>query len=416
MNRGKRIAVYFIALLIFIIGILTIPYGVIGIITAIILVWYLRNYREGVTYFEELKQFRIYLFFYFIILLGTSLYLIINSWEPTGEITSTVNSTKPIDKSKPSTIVPGITIPSKASVNLANITTETTTVENSTTKTTTIKDFLGYENGTVSLVTKKETSNPKPDQGFLDKFLHLQSENREVHLVSVSALFGLLGACVSGIMSVLTRKIWTTVKYGTSWRLVYLYFARPWIGISVALITYITLRAGLINIGETGDAGDAAKLEVISDYGVAAISALVGLLSDEMIVRLRDVFRTFFGITALQDTQEVSLSLPKKAILINETIPISATLTELKSGQDLSAYFFVDDDSIVSVTKKEGKFNDLGVAITSLKGERSGTTFITVLVRGGLDLHVSREITVEEQPPGGGEQGEQPQQPRASAE
>jgi hypothetical protein len=399
MPSGKRIAAYIIAILIFVFGILTIPYGIIGIIAAIILIWYLRNARQGVTYFNELKQFRIYLFFYFIVLMGSSLYLIINSWEPTGEITSTVNNTKPFDKSKPINVVPsGVPIPSKATINLANITTETTTVENSTTKTTTIKDFLGYQNGSVSLLTKKETSDPKDNVSFLERFLHLQSENREVRLVSVSALFGLLGACVSGITSVLTRKIWTTVKYGTSWRLVYLSLARPWIGISVALITYIALRAGLINMGETGDVSDAAKLEIISDYGVAAISALVGLLSDEMIVRLRDVFRTFFGITALQDTQELSFSVPKN-IQINSTIPISASLTELKSGQDLSAYFFVDDVSIASVTEKRVKFNDSAIAITLLKGERAGTTFVTVLVRGGLDLHLTREISVD--PPGG---------------
>jgi hypothetical protein len=399
---------YFVALLIFITGILTVPYGVIGIIVAIIIVWYLRNTGQGATYLNELKQFRIYLFFYFIILLGASLYLVINSWEPTGETTRIVNNTKPVDKSSVNVskvLIPHISIPSTATANLTNVTTETTTVENATTKTTTVKDFLGYENGTVYLLTKKETFNPIGNQSYLDKFLHLQSENREVRLVSVSALFGLLGACISGIMSVLTRKIWTTVKYGVSWRLVYLYFARPWIGISVALVTYISLRAGLINIGEAGD------LEVISDYGIAAVSALVGLLSDEMIVRLRDVFRTFFGITALQDTQELSLSLPKKSILLNETIPISATLTELRSGQDLSAYFFVDDENIISVTKKEGRFNDLGVAITSIKGIQAGTTFITVLIRGGLDLHVSRELTVEDNPAGGGGNGGQPEQP-----
>ena len=394
---------YFIAILIFIAGIITIPYGVIGIIAAIIILWYLRNSARGVTNLNELKQFRIYLFFYFIILLGLSLHIIINSWEPTGETIRIENNTKPFNESpmnKPAVNAPKITIPPSGTANATNITTERTTVENSTTQTITVKNFLGYENGTVSLLTENEISNPKGKQGYLDMFLHLQSKNKEVRLVSVSALFGLLGACISGIMSVLTRKIWTTAKYGTSWRLVYIYFARPWIGISIALVTYITLRAGLLNIG------NAADVQIISDYGIAGISALVGLMSDEMIVRLKDVFRTFFGITTLQGTQELLLSLPKKSIVVNETISISATLTELRSGQDLSAYFFVDDESIISLKNKEGKFNDSGVAIVSIKGERVGTTFITVVVRGGLDLHVSDEITVVDSGDAGGQEAQ----------
>jgi hypothetical protein len=179
-----------------------------------------------------------------------------------------------------------------------------------------------------------------------------------------------------------------------------MYFARPWIGISVALVTYITLRAGLLNIG------NAADVQIISDYGIAAISALVGLMSDEMIIRLRDVFRSFFGITNLQDTQELLLSLAKKSIVVNEIISISATLTELRSGQDVSAYFFVDDESIISLANKEEKFNDSGVAIISIQGTKVGKTFITVVVRGGLDLYVSDEIEVVEVAKGEAKQGQ----------
>jgi hypothetical protein len=105
-------------------------------------------------------------------------------------------------------------------------------------------------------------------------------------------------------------------------------------------------------------------------------------MSDEMIIRLKDVFRTFFGMTNLQDTQELLLSLAKKSIVINETISISATITELRSGQDVSAYFFVDDESIISLANKEEKFNDSGVAIISIQGKKVGKTFITVVVRG----------------------------------
>ena len=109
-------------------------------------------------------------------------------------------------------------------------------------------------------------------------FLQLDSTNPEIRLVSVSILFGVLGACISGITSVLTRKLWDTGKYVRSRRLIDIYFARPWVGAAVALVTYVTLRAGLINMGNA---------TVISEFGIAAISALVGLMSDEMIFRLK---------------------------------------------------------------------------------------------------------------------------------
>jgi hypothetical protein len=418
-RRGRilRVAGYFIAILIFIVGIITIPYGIVAIvaiIVAIVILWYLRNSQQGATNLNELKQFRIYLFFYFIILLGFSIYIIINYWEPTGETIRIENSTTPYDKSadnKPKITIPAI--PTGGTDNLTNITTEKTTLENSTTVTETVKHFLGYENGTESLLTKTETFKPKGNQSYLDKFFHLQSTNMEVRLVSVSALFGLLGACISGIMSVLARKIWAIGKHGTTWRLVYVYFARPWVGMSVALVTYISLRAGLINMG------NAADVKIISDFGIAAISALVGLMADEMILRLRDVFRAFFGLSTLQGTQELLVSLPKTNIVKGEKIPISASLAEARSSQDLSAYFFVDDESIAKFDKKEEKFNDSGVAIVTIEGIKIGKSVISVIVRDGLDLYVSREITVVEagpsqtdaQPPGGGEQGGQGQPP-----
>jgi hypothetical protein len=337
---------------------------------------------------------RLLLFGYFIILLGFSLYFIINHWEPTGETRSIENMTTPYDKSAAAKAK--ITIPTRGTTNLTNITTETSTLENSTTVTETVKQFLGYKNGTEYLLTENEFFKPKGNQSYLDKFFHLQSTNMEVRLVSVSALFGLLGACISGIMSILSRKIWATGNHGTTWRLVYVYFARPWVGVSVALVTYITLRAGLINMGT------AADVRIISDFGIAAISALVGLLSDEMIVRLRDVFRTFFGITTLQGTNELMVSLPKTNIVEGEKIPISASLAEVRSSQDLSAYFFVDDKNIAKLDKNEEKFNDSGIAIVNLEGIEVGNTVISVIVRNGLDLYVSREITVDARPPGGG--------------
>jgi hypothetical protein len=345
---------------------------------------------------------RLFLFGYFIVLLGISLYIIVNYWVPTGETRQIENMTMQYDKS--AVAKAKIAIPPRGTVNLTNITTEKSTLENSTTVTEKVKYFLGYKNGTEYLISENQTFQPKGNQSYLDKFFHLQSTNMEVRLVSISALFGLLGACISGIMSVLTRKIWATGKFGTAWRLVYVYLARPWVGMAVALVTYISLRAGLINMGT------AADVRIISDFGIAGISALVGLVSDEMIVRLRDVFRTFFGITTLQGTDELVVTFPKRNIIKGEKIPISAILAEVRSSQDLSAYFFVDDITIAKFEQKEEKFNDSGIATVNIEGLEVGRTTVSVMVRNGLDLSVSREITVKLPPSNdGGKDGQQGQ-------
>jgi hypothetical protein len=54
----------------------------------------------------------------------------------------------------------------------------------------------------------------------------------------------------------------------------------------MAVITYLILRAGFISGSPT----------TINDFGVAGISALVGLMTDEITRKLRDVFDTLFGI------------------------------------------------------------------------------------------------------------------------
>jgi hypothetical protein len=350
--------------------------------------------------FNELKQPRIYLFCYFLVLLVFSIYIVINAWVPTGETVKTENSTRPFSKSpvkgtnitvpvlgpidKPVGSSPtNITVPAAG----AKVTTTTTTSQNSTTETINIKNILTVKDR-IYLLNQTEKTTPKNITVLLEKILPLRSQNKEIRLVSLSALFGFVGACLSGITSVLTRKVWTNSKHGTAVRLVYVYFARPWVGTAVAIVTYIALRAGLVNMGS------AADVKILSDFGIAAISALVGLMSDEMILRLRDVFRAFFGLTTLQGTQELIVSLPKTNIVKGEKIPISATLAEARSIQDLSAYFFVDDEKIAKLDKKEEKFNDSGVSIVDITAIAIGTTVVSVIVRNGLDLYVSREITV----------------------
>jgi hypothetical protein len=91
--------------------------------------------------------------------------------------------------------------------------------------------------------------------------------NPEVRLIIFSTFFGVIGASVHGIGSLTS---WMSRgKLEAGWEIWYL--TRPPIGACLALITYLILRAGFVSGGPTA----------ISDFGVAGLSALVGLMQDE---------------------------------------------------------------------------------------------------------------------------------------
>ena len=175
-------------------------------------------------------------------------------------------------------------------------------------------------------------------------------------------------------------------------RLLYVYYARPWVGMSVGIVTYVTLRAGLFNTSSIS--GSVTEVSAISDFGVAVISALVGLMTDEIVTLLRDVFRTLFGITSLQKEQELQLSLQKNSIAGNEQVAVSAIITELRSTQNIVARFFVQNPDIVSIEPMAQNFNKAGIAAAIVKGKQKGKTCITVMVPGDSNLYDTEEIEV----------------------
>jgi hypothetical protein len=69
------------------------------------------------------------------------------------------------------------------------------------------------------------------------------------------------------------------------------YFARPLLGLLTGLIFYFVLKGGMLAVG----ASDGAQpLGGISELGLAALGALVGLFSKNALEKLREVFNTAF--------------------------------------------------------------------------------------------------------------------------
>jgi len=95
-------------------------------------------------------------------------------------------------------------------------------------------------------------------------------------------MFGVLGGSTHAIASLTAWISMDKLNKGWGWW----YFSRPFIGAAMAVITYLVLRAGFISGSPTA----------INDFGVAGFSALVGLMTDEITRKLRDVFDSLFGI------------------------------------------------------------------------------------------------------------------------
>ena len=71
-----------------------------------------------------------------------------------------------------------------------------------------------------------------------------------------------------------------------SW--VWWYLLWPYIGMVLAVVLYVTFRAGFVSIAQDQDA--------VNPYGVAAISALAGMFARHAIEKLREVFATLFQV------------------------------------------------------------------------------------------------------------------------
>ena len=351
----------------------------------------------------KLSPIRLILFIYFSIVVLVSIVLVVYAWTPEDISVRIDTDTNPLPEDRINAT--GATVPvtnittgsrtdSGETLNAGpNVTTRVTTIENATIETVKTENFLSFENGTIRFLNTSQNTLPK-ETGLIP-FLRLQSADPEVRLVSVSVLFGLLGAGISGITTLLRRRAWD-VESTINRRLIYDCIARPWFGVAVAVVTYVTLRAGLINIG-----GDLDEVKAISGYGIAAISALVGFMADEMITRLRDIFRTLFGFPSLQAEQELRLSLAKYRIYVGDTIQVTALLPELRSATDvLTAYFSVGDPTKVRLVDAKSEFNDAGVAVSGLEGMSAGDTFVIAMVQGDPNLHASRSIKVEVRPQG----------------
>jgi hypothetical protein len=224
---------------------------------------------------------------------------------------------------------------------------------------------------------KNETIWVRPLSGqAFNTDLEIVFTNPEIRLVMFSIFFGVIGASVHGIGS-LTAWI-STRKLESGWGIWYL--TRPPIGAALAIITYLILRAGFVTGGPTA----------ISDFGVAALSALVGLMTDEMSSKLRDIFDTLFGIKKPEAergespvkiaVKGIELSAEKTNIRVGEGSKLNAKVrnNDGTPAIGVATNFTIKDSSIIGFTGDSNpKTDNNGNATVEIQGKKTGETSLS---------------------------------------
>lgn len=234
------------------------------------------------------------------------------------------------------------------------------------------KTVLMFPNKTISETFENQSVAPFFTQVSKNPSESLIS-SQAVRLIVLSILFGILGASVHGVTSL---SAWMgTQKDNREWNMWYL--VRPPVGAGLAVITYLIIRAGLVQ-----GAG-------INDFGVAAVSALVGLMTVPMTNKLRDIFDSLFGITkpnvdkgehpATIYKAQIKLHPQKAELKINEQIAIMAMVTtnDGTPAEKIDVVFTPSNTAVMEIKPPHQATTSEGVATTIATGKTKGETTVT---------------------------------------
>ncbi len=106
----------------------------------------------------------------------------------------------------------------------------------------------------------------------------------EVRLILIVVSTGVLGSFVQGASSLIRYLGEQRLEQSYRWW----YILRPFIGGTLAMIFYFTIRGGFLSVN--------AGAESISHFGMAATAGMVGLFSRYAVDKLREVFMTMFAL------------------------------------------------------------------------------------------------------------------------
>ena len=215
--------------------------------------------------------------------------------------------------------------------------------------------------------------NPETTVTLFGNLLEL-TVSADVGLILVVMVVGALGGNVHALRSF--------ADYAGARRLirswVWWYLFRPFVGLPLALIFYFGVRGGLLSAGV-----EAADINV---FGIAAVSGLVGMFSDQAAQFLRRAFQNMFNPGPDERTDRLGNPVAEIVNIEPRTVPAGS--------------------SEVSLTVTGGNF--LPESLVRFNGDDRPTTFVTVtqltvrIPASDLASPGEAQVTVFNPPPGGG--------------
>lgn len=321
---------------------------------------------------------------YFSVLIVSSLVSAVLIWKPPTQSSGT-NSTHSLYIPLSSTIKSS-SVPSAA----PGATNSSKTISNNASGTT-IRNITSY------ILTDRNLRKETTITTFIPSSLE-----RETRLIELSLLFGVIGSCVHGVTSL---TIWHSRKRIErsffSW-----YVTRPMVGAALAVTVYLLLRSTLLTTISIGPQSGA--ITFINEYGVAGISALVGLMTAQMTQKLRDVFDSMFGIQKGTDKGDIDIDQEDNITLIPKELQLSTNHPSVlvamvkdnahKPISNINVDFGIVDNNIVkSVDGSQTKTDTNGMAtlvIQGINGSRFTTKIHAAIELAGKPVYASSTVKV----------------------
>lgn len=107
--------------------------------------------------------------------------------------------------------------------------------------------------------------------------------SEDVRLILIVAMAGALGGMVASLRSL----YWYVGNRELVWSWMLMYVLRPFVGTTLALVFYFVIRGGLFS--------PQATITDSSPFGFAGLSGLIGLFSEQAVLKLKELAETLLS-------------------------------------------------------------------------------------------------------------------------
>ncbi len=180
---------------------------------------------------------------------------------------------------------------------------------------------------------QEATNNQAGPIKWTISFIWCESDNRRapcwISLSTSLFLIAILSGALGSLLLSLRSLYWYAGNRKLVWSWAVMYMLLPFSGAVIAMIFYIIIRAGFLpSSGTTPTVPN-------TPYGFAAMGALVGLFSEEAVLKLKQVAETVFAKT--QPGKDHAAPPPKVALISPNSGPAAGGTAVTITGIDFGA-------------------------------------------------------------------------------